>query len=61
MKNKNEKYLNKISYINIMNLNYFYQTVKSFFLSIEMYLYSKMQEYQSAIPIYRLYIQKKNE
>ena len=38
-----------------------YQKVKTFFLSIEMYLYTNLQEYQSAIPIYRLYIQKKNE
>jgi hypothetical protein len=38
-----------------------YQKVKSLFLFIELFLYTKLQEYQSSIPIYRLYIQKKNE
>ena len=44
-----------------MNLYDIYKKVHTFFLYIETYLYTKLQEYQTAIPIYRLYIQKKNE
>jgi hypothetical protein len=44
-----------------LNFNYMYQKVNSIFIYVENYLYTKFQEYQSTIPIYRLYIQKKNE
>ena len=40
-----------------MNINFnIYETVRSIFFDVKMFIYTKIQEYQSSIPIYRLYI-----